>query len=1220
MCGIVAVVRRRATREPVTVDSLVDEMSSVETALSAPDAATGPALAAVADRLEAVNTSLQGVPGLLTMLADPASTDHLRHLGERVDLALVEIEAQLDDPLTADGIPDAADTGTAETGTAGTDAAGTGTAGTDAADTTGDGHRGPAADLEETNAALIRCKDAIWAIRRDRFGAASAVEELVPGIESPDALGIVLSMHQALSSIDRMEVRGRDSAGVEVQLVGHGLDPSDPAVAELIAGRDNPSFTSGSVRFAGETLVIVYKAAAEIGELGDNTAAIRRSIKADPLLRMVLESAGVEAIVLAHTRWASIGIASEPNAHPQCSDEIGSGVGVVQDPSLPFVTTVANGDIDNHADLIVSDDLRIPADVTTDAKVIPTLFARQVADGLDPLEAFRETVSRLEGSTAIASAVTSQPDRIYVALRGSGQAAYIGFAEDTFIVASEPYGVVEDASTYLRMDGETPSNSDNPTGSRGQIVELSIAGAGTLEGVRRWSYDSSELPVTADEIHSAEVTTRDIDRGDFKHYLLKEITDSPSSFRKTLRGKLVEQGDRIGVVLGPDVMPDTVREGLRSGTIRRIQVIGQGTAAIAGQSLAHHLADFTTGSSLQVEAVLATELSGFRLRPDMSDTLVVAISQSGTTTDTNRTVDLVRARGANVIAIVNRRGSDLSDKADGVLYTSDGRDVEMSVASTKAFYAQVAAGLLLAQVIADEVPGGTPSSDPEQQVILHALLELPAKMEQTLSVRTQAAEAAAAFAPSRRYWAIAGNGVNQIAAREIRVKLSELCYKAIACDGTEDKKHIDLSSEPMILVCAAGLVGSTADDVAKEVAIFRSHKAAPIVIASDGDRAFASAMAVLSVPSTHERLAFILSTMAGHIFGYEAALAIDAQAMPLRVAKAAIDSAAAQIGGSPGGEGARTATAATAGSTTAGSVVTNGVDPTVLLDRVHDELVPCASSYMDGLRSGAYNGHLEASTASRLAGHFRYATGTSPLDSYQVEFGKVGSPGVVLEDLSLSLSAAIEELTRPVDAIKHQAKTVTVGISRSDESLLQVPLVTQVLEAGSPRDRLEYSTLRSLADLDPAVVEVTGFTRYGVDHGDDLERATLVVVDRGGISLGLSSRVDRDPRLRGTKALVARERELMVAKGRSDDRLVLIIPEIKDGTTTGLQLLHIAVIDHLPAATARSVMEGYRRRFQALRDAVTETEDVFRDDLLAEQSVQDLLTVPILDLADRWRS
>ena len=208
----------------------------------------------------------------------------------------------------------------------------------------------------------------------------------------------------------------------------------------------------------------------------------------------------------------------------------------------------------------------------------------------------------------------------------------------------------------------------------------------------------------------------------------------------------------------------------------------------------------------------------------------------------------------------------------------------------------------------------------------------------------------------------------------------------------------------------------------------------------------------------------------------------------------------------------------------------------------------------------------------------------------------------------------------PVDAIKHQAKTVTVGISRSDESLLEVPLVAAALAAGSPRDRLTYATLRSLGDLDPAVVEVTGHTRYRVEHGDDLERATVTVVDRGGVSTGLASRADRDPRLRGTKALVARERELMVAVGRSDGRLVVILPETKDGVTTGLQLLHVTIADRLPAATVRSVMRGYRRRYPALHDAVTETEEAFRDDLLADQPVADLLTVPILDLADRWRT
>src|SRR5690606_17171017 len=138
---------------------------------------------------------------------------------------------------------------------------------------------------------------------------------------------------------------------------------------------------------------------------------------------------------------------------------------------------------------------------------------------------------------------------------------------------------------------------------------------------------------------------------------------APDSFRKTLRGKLVERDGKLEVVLPPDALPDEVRARLRSGEIRSVVAIGQGTAAVAGEALAAALRRAcgpTTG--VTVEAMPATELSGFGLRPSMDDTLVVAISQSGTTTDTNRTVDLVRARGAAVVAIVNRRGSDLTDK------------------------------------------------------------------------------------------------------------------------------------------------------------------------------------------------------------------------------------------------------------------------------------------------------------------------------------------------------------------------------------------------------------------------------------------------------------------------------------------------------------------------------------------------------------------------------
>jgi glucosamine--fructose-6-phosphate aminotransferase (isomerizing) len=298
-------------------------------------------------------------------------------------------------------------------------------------------------------------------------------------------------------------------------------------------------------------------------------------------------------------------------------------------------------------------------------------------------------------------------------------------------------------------------------------------------------------------------------------------------------------------------------------------------------------------------------------------------------------------------------------------------------------------------------------------------------------------------------------------------------------------------------------------------------------------------------------------------------------------------------------------------------------DGEMLLASLRPVLQTLASHYFDGLRGGEYDGHLEASTAVRLASVWRYALGISPLESYQVEYGKVGTPGVVLEDLSAALSSAIDELTRPIDAIKHQAKTVTVGISRSDETLLQVPLVKEVLATGAPRDRLSYNTLRTLAALEPLVEEVLGYTRYAIEgHVDPAghDHATVVVVDRGGLSRELRSRTSDDPLLRGTKRWVAVERTVLVGRGRSDGRTFIIVPEIKDGEPTGLALLHVRLKDDLPLPALRAVLQGYRNRYGAIKHAVTETEPVFRDDLLVDVPIGDLMTDPVNDLAERWRS
>ena len=194
-----------------------------------------------------------------------------------------------------------------------------------------------------------------------------------------------------------------------------------------------------------------------------------------------------------------------------------------------------------------------------------------------------------------------------------------------------------------------------------------------------------------------------------------------------------------------------------------------------------------------------------------------------------------------------------------------------------------------------------------------------------------------------------------------------------------------------------------------------------------------------------------------------------------------------------------------------------------------------------------------------------------------IEWGKVGTPPTVVDDLTAALTQTIEELTRPVDAIKHQAKTVTVGISRSDDTLLQSDLVQAVLGAGVPRDNLGYRVLRTLVALDPAIAEVIGTIRYRIDGDPATDDATIAVLDRTGIGATYPSRTETDPRLRGTKQLTAAEREVTVAIGRRDGRTVVLVPEVKGTQTVGLTLLHVELHDHLaPHVLAQELDESVR--------------------------------------------
>ncbi|MFM7204592.1 MAG: SIS domain-containing protein [Myxococcota bacterium] len=1059
----------------------------------------------------------------------------------------------------------------------------------------------PVETLERYSAAALQARDLAWRIQQDLIPNLQKVQNLSGGQLPPQwtRAFALWKLNTMLNGIDRLEVRGRDSAGFSLQLYftqPGTLDTflSEPERAALFHSRSqHPDFINLCVRRVPaseegyESLLFSYKVALEIGEMGENVTTLRQHIRQDRLLQEGLEQAGVLLSSLAHTRWASNGVISEPNCHPIDNRCTVSTTGHLLE-SGHSITAALNGDIDNYQHLKerLEQELGrgISASITTDAKIIPLWIDRNLSLGMGFEEAFRAAVSEFQGSMAIGVQTSLAPGKLFLAQRGSGQSVYIGVAPHGYLFASELYGLVEETRKYLRLDGEK-ERIPGDASTAGQLAVLDEGWQSEGRPSFRLSYYDG-TPVDAEKmIRKAEITTRDINRAGYPHFMLKEITESVQSVRKTLRGKYTvgEAGVRFAFV--EELLDPELRHRIQQGKIRRIYCVGQGTAAVAGNGIAALMSQLLAEAPVEIIATKATELSGFYLRNRMEDTLVVAVSQSGTTTDTNRTVDMVKERGAKVLAIVNRRNSDLVYKADAVLYTSDGRDVEMSVASTKAFYAQVTAGYLLALSLGQLY--GT-LTDHALREALSALEQLPVLIGKILQDHGPIQALAEQFAVRHRYWAVVGNGANRVAADEIRIKLSELCYKAIACDFTEDKKHIDLSSEPLILVCATGMGSSNLSDVVKEVAIFKAHKAKPLVITTEGETRFDPyAAGILHVPRGAGALSFVLTTVVGHLWGYYAARALDGQAQHLRRLRARSVAIFERLRQQSGATAYEPLTAA-----------------------LRAELMPEIRQLEGWLSTGALDSGLPGASAVRLVLMLHAVTGRIGLDDVVLELGAAGPVGgaQLFEAYLTALSGAINDLTRPIDAIKHQAKTVTVGISRN---ATPTGVLFESLEGlGIPVEAILPSHAESLEALSPLVERVTGCVEYGLEQLNEAGEPTLAtrirVRHKTGIVAQVRSRADEGASLIGSKWFITLEKRIFAGVGSSDGKRIIMFPLLKSGRMNGLLLLHVQFDEGAGLDARLQAVRAYRNRYERLRGWVTENSLDWQDELLLQLPVAQL--------------
>ena len=733
MCGIVGVVRRRATRPVPDAADLVEALDRALAAFAGARRPTPigrprrPPRRGRRARSRRSTRALRGVPGRAGPRSATRRPRSLRRRPRRRSStdALDALERELDDGL---------------------------------------GARSRRRRSRRVNAALVRAKDAVWAVARDRLRTAARGRRRSPAPirRSRRIEAFTLGAGRAVGASTGSRCAAATRPGCTCSCATTASTSTTPGVGRAARRARRRPAVRVAARCARPTATLgfVYKAAAEIGELGDNTAALRAAIRDDELLHLALaaddaEVDGARPHALGERRHHLRGqrAPAQPRGarrpRPARTSSARSTATSTTTPTSRRPTALRIAGRDHH---------RRQGD--PDARVAAASRA-----GADVAEAFRATVAELRGlgrhrrqHRRRARPSCCSP------LRGSGQALYVGLAEDAFVVASEPYGLVEETRTYLRIDGETPADPEQPDRQpRPGRRARRRARPGTLDGIERLAYDGTPLPVDDDELaarrrsppatSTAATSRTSCSRRSPRRRRRSARRCGASSSSATARSTVRARRRRR--------CPTTLRARLRDGAIRRVARDRPGhRRGRRPEPRRALLADARPTTPVARRGRRwPPSCPGFGLRDDMSDTLVVAISQSGTTTDTNRTVDLVRGpRRARCVAIVNRRNSDLVDKADGVLYTSDGRDVEMSVRVDQGVL-RAGRGRVPARARASPTSVGARRRRPRGTSCSTRCASCPTRWTHVLARRGRdRRRSPSATRPSRRYWAVVGNG------------------------------------------------------------------------------------------------------------------------------------------------------------------------------------------------------------------------------------------------------------------------------------------------------------------------------------------------------------------------------------------------------------------------------------------------------------------------------
>ncbi|WP_243293091.1 glutamine--fructose-6-phosphate transaminase (isomerizing) [Bacillus sp. FJAT-47783] len=529
-------------------------------------------------------------------------------------------------------------------------------------------------------------------------------------------------------------------------------------------------------------------------------------------LREIVDASVSSTIGIGHTRWATHGVPSKTNAHPHQS-------------ASKRLTLVHNGVIENYLQLKreLLTDVKLNSD--TDTEIIVQVVEQFVKQGMDVEEAFRQTLTKLKGSYAIALIDEQNPDVIYVAKNKSP--LLVGIGKDGFnVVASDAMAMLQVTDQYVElMDKEMV------------IVTREKVTIKTLTGdiVERTPY-------------TAELDASDIEKGTYPHYMLKEIDEQPLVMRKIIQKYQDEAGNL-------NVDSEIVRA---VNEADRIYIVACGTsyhAGLVGKQLIEKWAKVPT------EVHVASEFS-YNM-PLLSDKpLFIFISQSGETADSRAVLVQVKELGHKALTITNVPGSTLSREADHTLLLHAGP--EIAVASTKAYTAQLAVLAILAAVTAEQ-NGRELSLDLMQEfgIIANAMESLCDQKEEMEAIARE-------YLSTTRNCFFIGRTMDYYVGLEGALKLKEISYIQAEGFAGGELKHGTIAliehGTPVIALATQEHVNLSIRGNVKEVV---ARGANPCIISMKGleeedDR--------FILPTVHEDLTPLISVIPLQLISYYAAL------------------------------------------------------------------------------------------------------------------------------------------------------------------------------------------------------------------------------------------------------------------------------------------------------------------------------------------------------------